>query len=123
MILPKVLFDIRCLIWKMEGMKHVLNYPNPFTTNTQFMFEHNLPGQVLDIQVRIFTVSGKLVKSITTEAISDGNSVRNINWDGKDDFGGDLARGVYLYKIKASPSENDNISASESEFEKLVILK
>jgi hypothetical protein len=105
------------------ALEHVLNYPNPFTTNTQFMFEHNLPGQVLDIQVRIFTVSGKLVKSITTEAISDGNSVRNINWDGKDDFGGDLARGVYLYKIKASPSENDNISASESEFEKLVILK
>ncbi len=105
------------------ALDHVLNYPNPFTTNTQFMFEHNLPGQILDIQVRIFTVSGKLVKSITTEAISDGNRVSNINWDGKDDFGGDLARGVYLYKIKASPSENDNISASESEFEKLVILK
>jgi len=105
------------------ALDHVLNYPNPFTTNTQFMFEHNLPGQVLDIQVRIFTVSGKLVKSIKTEAISDGNRVNKINWDGKDDFGGDLARGVYLYKIKASPIESDNISASESEFEKLVILK
>lgn len=106
------------------ALEQVLNYPNPFTTNTEFMFEHNLPGQVLDIQVRIFTVSGKMVKSINTQSISDGNRVRNVTWDGKDDFGGDLARGVYLYKIKASPSENTaNIEASESEFEKLVILK
>ncbi len=106
------------------ALEQVLNYPNPFTTSTSFMFEHNLPGQLLDVQVRIFTVSGKLVKSITTEVISDGNSVRNIKWDGKDDFGADIARGVYLYKVKASPSDNNtNIKASESEFEKLVILK
>lgn len=106
------------------ALEQVLNYPNPFTTNTQFMFEHNLPGQLLDVQVRIFTVSGKLVKSINaTGIISDGNSVRNINWDGKDDFGSDIARGVYLYKVKAAPADNSSIDAAESEFEKLVILK
>lgn len=107
------------------ALEQVLNYPNPFTTNTQFMFEHNLPGQLLDVQVRIFTVSGKLVKSLNaTDVVSDGNSVRNINWDGKDDFGADIARGVYLYKVKASPSDNSTgIDAAESEFEKLVILK
>jgi len=106
------------------ALEQVLNYPNPFTTNTQFMFEHNLPGQLLDIQVRIFTVSGKLVKSLNAEVVSNGNSVRNINWDGKDDFGADIARGVYLYKIKAAPSDNTTgIDAAESEFEKLVILK
>ncbi len=105
------------------ALEQVLNYPNPFTTNTQFMFEHNLPGQLLDVQVRIFTISGKLVKSINAEVVSDGTSVRNINWDGKDDFGSDIARGVYLYKVKAAPSDNSGIEAAESEFEKLVILK
>jgi hypothetical protein len=105
------------------ALEQVLNYPNPFTTNTQFMFEHNLPGQLLDVQVRIFTVSGKLVKSINAEVVSDGNRVRNITWDGKDDFGSDIARGVYLYKVKAAPTDNSGIEAAESEFEKLVILK
>ena len=29
---------------------HVLNYPNPFTTKTQFWFEHNKPGQDLFVR-------------------------------------------------------------------------
>ncbi len=106
------------------ALKHVLNYPNPFTTNTKFMFEHNLIGQLLDIQVRIFTVSGKLVKTIEAELLADGNQISDVPWDGKDDFGGDLARGVYLYKIKVAPSDSQiGVNASESDFEKLVILK
>lgn len=106
------------------ALKHVLNYPNPFTTSTNFMFEHNLIGQLLDIQVRIFTVSGKLVKTIDTELLADGNQISDVSWDGKDDFGGDLAKGVYLYKVKVSPSDSQlGVDASESDFEKLVILK
>jgi len=106
------------------ALKHVLNYPNPFTTSTKFMFEHNLNGQLLDIQVRIFTVSGKLVKTIDAELLADGNRISDVPWDGKDDFGGDLAKGVYLYKVKVAPSDSQlGVDASESDFEKLVILK
>ena len=36
-------------------LNHVLNYPNPFTTKTQFWFEHNNPGQ--DLQVKIPDIS------------------------------------------------------------------
>jgi hypothetical protein len=46
------------------ALDHVLNYPNPFTTNTEFQFEHNLPNQPMQVQIQIFTVSGKLVKTI-----------------------------------------------------------
>ena len=107
------------------ALQHVLNYPNPFTTNTNFLFEHNLEGQLVDVQIRIFTISGVLVKTITEEnVLSEGNRVTGIQWDGLNDFGGQLARGIYLYKVKVAPSDSNlEIESAESEFEKLVILK
>ncbi len=107
------------------ALERVLNYPNPFTTSTQFQFSHNLsPGQALDVQVRIFTVSGRLVKTLDAQAISDGSRVSDINWDGKDEYGGNLARGTYLYKVSVRPSTNSGVGKTiNSDFEKLVILK
>ncbi len=104
-----------------EGLAHVLNYPNPFTDNTCFMFEHNLGADVMDIQIDIFTVSGKLVKTIIHNTVSDGYRISDIKWDGNDDYGSPLGRGVYLYKIKVKAQQKDVVK--ESDFEKLVILK
>ncbi len=106
------------------ALDHVLNYPNPFTTNTYFQFEHNLAGQILDVQVSIFSVSGKLVKTIIHSAPADGYRVTDIQWDGKDEYGDQLARGVYVYRIKVRGTDTSgNTVTAESEFEKLVILK
>ena len=78
----------------------------------------------MEVQVRIFTVSGRLIKTIETEVVSDGNRVSDINWDGKDEYGGDLARGTYLYKVSVRPSSESSIGKTiTSDFEKLVILK
>jgi hypothetical protein len=54
------------------ALNHVLNYPNPFTTNTSFFFEHNRPCDALDVQVQVFTVSGKLIKTINIETACSG---------------------------------------------------
>ncbi len=106
------------------ALNHVLNFPNPFTTKTSFQFEHGYAGQLLDIQVRIYTVSGKLVKTITDQQLSESNRISGIEWDGKDDFGGDIGRGVYVYKVLLrKASDTASAAVSESEFEKLVILK
>ncbi|MEM6963561.1 MAG: type IX secretion system sortase PorU, partial [Bacteroidota bacterium] len=106
------------------ALDHVLNYPNPFMENTSFEFEHNLPNQLVDVQIRVFSVSGRLVKTIDEQVLTEGTRVTGINWDGTDDFGDQLARGVYLYKVKigGASSTGDAINA-ESDFEKLVILK
>jgi Peptidase family C25 len=106
------------------ALDHVLNYPNPFTTSTNFTFEHNLVGQVLDIQVRIFTVSGKLVKTILHQSNASGYRVNDVHWDGKDDFGDDIGKGVYVYKVAVRGTDlTGKKSEIESKFEKLVILK
>ncbi len=101
-------------------LDYVLNYPNPFTTSTSFQFEHNLKNQNLDIQIQIFTISGRLIKTIEDNVFTDGRRVSGINWDGTDDYGGQLGKGVYLYKVKVRAEGNQT---TESDFEKLVILK
>ena len=108
------------------ALAHVLNYPNPFTTNTYFQFEHNLAGQILDVQVNIFSVSGRLVKTIQqTVTNNDGFRVStDVSWDGNDEYGDPLARGVYLYRVKVRGTDTSGAnSTAQSDFEKLVILK
>lgn len=101
------------------SIDHVLNYPNPFTTHTDFFFEHNQPNAPLEVQVQVFTISGKLVKTIDLLAFNTGFRSDPIPWDGTDDFGDRLAKGVYLYKIRV---RNDKGEYAEK-LEKLVILK
>jgi hypothetical protein len=105
-----------------SALEHVLNYPNPFTTNTSFQFRHHLSEVNLKVQIRVFSVSGRLVKTIFADAFSENGRVTDISWDGKDDFGDDLGKGVYLYKVHIESTRNSTL-AQESNFEKLVILK
>lgn len=101
------------------ALAYVLNYPNPFTTRTQFMFEHNQACELLDVQLQVFTVSGKLVKTINRSVQTQGFRAEPIEWDGLDDFGDTIGRGVYVYRLKVSTP--DGLSAER--FEKLVILR
>ena len=114
------------------ALNHIFNYPNPFTTHTEFMFEHNLPAQDLEVLIQIYTVSGKLVKTISKDINSTDNNgfrVSGIEWDGLDDFGDKLAKGVYIYKltVRSEGLTNSNSDQStvqkNSEFQKLVILR
>jgi hypothetical protein len=75
---------------------HVLNYPNPFTTSTQFWFEHNKPGQDLFVQIHIFSLSGKVVKKLEKTINTSGNRSTEVEWNGKDDFGDKIGKGVYI---------------------------
>lgn len=102
-------------------LTRVLNYPNPFTTNTSFWFEHDLNDLSISSMVNIYTISGKLVRQLQASSISRNGQVRDVQWNGTDEYGNRLAKGVYLYKIVASDSTGSN--QRESETEKLVILK
>lgn len=99
-------------------LSHVLNYPNPFTTHTDFYFEHNQNGGLFDILIQIYTISGKLVKTISTSQFMDGNRSGAIPWDGRDDYGDKIGKGVYMYRLKVRNQNNETADV----FEKLVIL-
>lgn len=75
---------------------NVHNYPNPFSQQTIFTFEHNQLSAV-DAEVKIYTVAGRLIQTIRRNAIAE--NVGKILWDGRDSDGDVLANGVYLYKL------------------------
>lgn len=103
---------------KLE-ISRVLNYPNPFIDYTEFWFNHNRPFEPLDVQVQVFTVTGKVVWTRNETITTDGFLSRDIVWNGRDDFGDKIGKGVYVYKITVkSALTNQRVE----KFEKLVIL-
>lgn len=112
--------ELEFVVANEEGLvlDHVLNYPNPFTTNTAFYFEHNHPGENLDILIQIFTISGKLIKTISTSQFLEGTRSEPIYWNGRDDFGDKIGKGTYIYKIKVRTSEGK----MAEKIEKVVLL-
>ena len=95
-------YNIQFEIINKQTITEVLNYPNPFSTSTRFVF--TLTGnEIPDIfTIQIMTITGKVVREITKEELGNLHVGRNITeyaWDGKDEFGDKLANGVYLYKV------------------------
>ena len=103
---------------KLE-LEHVLNYPNPFTTKTSFFFEHNQPMETFDILIHIFTVSGKLVKTIhPPKQFLEGYRSEPVEWDGRDEFGDKIGKGVYMYRLTVRNSQGE----TAKKIEKIAIL-
>ncbi len=100
-------------------LDHVMNYPNPFSTHTSFYFEHNRSCVPMQVQIQVFTVSGKIVKTLNTTVFCEGYRPSPIEWDGLDDYNDRLGMGVYFYKLKV----RTNDGATAEKFEKLVILR
>lgn len=95
-------YTIQFEIINKQTVTEVLNYPNPFSTSTKFVF--TLTGsEIPDIfTIQIMTITGKVVKEIKKDELGNLHIGRNITeyaWDGKDEFGDKLANGVYLYRV------------------------
>ena len=94
----RVMFDV----YNKSMITNLLNYPNPFTSSTAFVF--TLTGSELPsgFRIQILTVTGKIVKEILKEELGPlkiGNNITEYKWDGTDMFGQPLANGVYLYRV------------------------
>lgn len=99
-------------------IKNVYNYPNPFSTKTQFMFEHNMPNQDLFVSIQVLTMTGKVIKTLKQTINTEGTRINNINWDGLDEYGDKIGNGVYLYKVHIKTATG----FSDTKLQKLVIL-
>lgn len=115
------------------AVTNVVNYPNPFSTSTRFVF--TLTGSEIPevFTIQIMTISGKIVREIKREELGTIRIGRNISeyaWDGKDDYGDRLANGVYLYRVlvRLNGQRIDLRSTSvdqyfTKEFGKMVIMR
>ncbi|MEP6596009.1 MAG: FlgD immunoglobulin-like domain containing protein, partial [Ginsengibacter sp.] len=83
-------------------ISNLLNYPNPFTTSTAFVFTVTGSQPPQNIRIQILTITGKIVREITSNelgALHVGRNITEFKWDGTDMYGQRLANGVYLYRV------------------------
>ncbi|NMC39429.1 MAG: type IX secretion system sortase PorU [Bacteroidales bacterium] len=99
-------------------LRNLLNYPNPFNTETRITVSHNRPGTELEIIVNIYDISGRLVRTIKKQSSAAGYVTDPVEWDGKFNNGSRAGRGIYPYRVtlKADDGETATISG------KMIIL-
>ncbi len=99
-------------------ISNMLNYPNPFTTSTAFVF--TLTGSEVppNIRIQILTVTGKIVREITKQELGPlriGRNITEYKWDGTDQYGQKLANGVYLYRVITTGQNGKRLDKYKSE--------
>lgn len=83
-------------------ISNMLNYPNPFTTSTAFVFTLTGAEVPQNIRIQILTITGKVVREITKDELGPlhiGRNITEFKWDGTDQYGQKLANGIYLYRV------------------------
>jgi parallel beta-helix repeat protein len=80
------------------------NYPNPFNSSTVIWY--HLPDvgyQPAEVEITIYNLLGKLVKTLVKTRQYPGE--HKVWWDGKDDYGKEVASGIYFYRMRVSGLE------------------
>ena len=94
----------------------VYTYPNPTNSDTYFTFM--LTKVPEEIQIKIYTISGRLIREIPLTQAELKLNFNKIYWDCKDEDGDSIANGTYLYKVTLKDSEE-----TISETQKLAIVR
>lgn len=120
-------------IVRESSITYLMNYPNPFSTSTRFVFTLTGTEAPEEMIIQIMTVTGRVVREITEDEIgpiSIGRNITEYAWDGTDEFGDPLANGVYLYHVKAKINgedikhrETDADAHFKKEFGKMYLMR
>jgi hypothetical protein len=97
----------------------LINYPNPFSTETYFRFNYNQPDEQVQVEIEVFDLAGRRVAVMDGNLTSGGYYATPIPWDGTNATGGRLEGGLYIYKAKIT-SENGKQAMA---VEKLLIAR
>jgi hypothetical protein len=109
-------YEIDFNVFGKPTITEVMNYPNPFSTRTQFVF--TLTGTIPpdQMKIQIMTINGDIVREITQDELGPLRIGRNLTeywWDGTDEFGDRLANGIYLYRVLAR-LDGESLEISDS---------
>jgi flagellar hook assembly protein FlgD len=97
-----------------------MNYPNPFTDGTSFLFDHNQFNAQLEVEISIYDIMGHLLKTIgPQQLVSEGYHVQPIYWDGTSENGTRISRGIYIYSITV----DNNKMSKQTLSGKLIVFK
>jgi Peptidase family C25 len=110
-------YNVAFRIITKSSISDVLNYPNPFSTRTQFVY--TLTGETIPsvFKIQIMSVSGRVVREITQNELGTlriGTHRTDFVWDGRDEYGNQLANGVYLYRVIAKNADGKAFESYET---------
>ncbi len=100
-------------------LKDLMNYPNPFSTETWFTFNHNQAFSELDVRIDIFDLQGRQVDRIEKQMTSPGFRAEPIRWDGVSSDGRPLSNGMYIYRLMIKGPDGKRAMQTE----KLLLLR
>lgn len=98
----KLDYHVTFTVISKSMISNLLNYPNPFSTSTAFVFYITGSEVPQNIRIQVLTITGKVVREITTDELGPlhvGRNITEFKWDGTDTYGNKLANGVYLYRV------------------------
>ncbi len=81
----------------IASYKIIGNYPNPFNPSTIIKF--NLPSR-LNVELKVYDILGREVRNLFDGQLNAGSN--EVKWNGQDDYGRNVASGVYLYTLKVN---------------------
>ncbi len=105
-----------------NGFDKVMNWPNPFKSNTYFTFILKSGGEA-DVKCIVYTVAGRKIRTLTLDKTSQRVGLNKIEWDGFDEDGNEVANGTYLYRLVLNGKNDDGSEVSEAVTEKAVKSK
>ena len=56
------------------------------------------------LKVEIYTISGRLINTLSRTINTPGNRSNDTVWDGRDAYGAKVGRGVYIYRLQVTNS-------------------
>jgi len=95
-------YKVSFMVINKPMISNMLNYPNPFTTSTAFVFTLTGSDVPQNIRIQVLTITGKIVREITKDELGPlhiGRNITEFKWDGTDQYGQKLANGIYLYRV------------------------
>ncbi len=112
---------VNFIVYNGQVMKveKLMNYPNPFSDKTHFLFEHNHPDEPLTARILIYNTAGALVCALEQDFTPNGSRTNELTWDGTGSNGAKLPAGLYVYKLNISTEQGISATA----YQKLVLLR
>ena len=85
-------------------------FPNPAESGgprSGGLFVVNAPGDSVNTLLRLYTASGRLIRTLT---VMGARGQVQLPWDGLDEEGQALANGVYFFRVHVNPRDPDGAS-------------
>jgi hypothetical protein len=100
-------------------ISNLMNYPNPVLDKTSFIFEHNQSNKEIKVEIRIFNISGRLIRTLSATSKSGNYKSEPLEWDSTTETGEKIGKGFYVYKLTATSESGQ----TKSETAKLIFVK